>query len=753
MALKRIRACVLVLIMTIFLASPTAIYSCGPFFEETIFAFREKPDMPFENFASGRLGIVRPTFRSMYLVIAYRYLLGLSLTQEQQTAIVDVWNGRVGTAEGTEDESVRSWVSTRSKVPNVSTISAISPFAPAWTNEYEQFLNCPPAAFENAVSTLNARVAQFGASSQIVRSWVDAQDQVFGNCSGEARVVPAVLDSGDALSRADRAYQIATAQFYAGNFDAAVAGFDAIAADHASPWASIAPYLAARTLIRKASLAKGQSEAFVSARKRLEAIIADRPKGSMKEPAERLLNFIRFRTEPAKLVTELENVLVQKDPGHNFKQDVWDYVLLLSRGEQAGALSDWIKTFQDTASSPRAPLETRPTVAAHALEEWRNSKSLPWLVASLNFSEAGDPGVPELLKAAELVPRSSPGYFTIRHDVIRLKMAAGDQSSARKELDDLLRLPDAEMSQGTRNLFLDQRQTVASTLPDFLQHATEIPAAVGIDMNYGEDIPNDPQSPNGNRAYFTAYSAKVLAKRLPLDLLVAAAASQNLPSYLRREIARTTWVRAVLAGHFPIAMQLQPSLQELDKPLWTTMQGFRDSKNDEDRLFSALLVILNNPGLKPSVISGTLRSTTLGEIDNYRDNWWCADMGAEIGEPNYSRSYAPFDDKANLQYKDLDPDFPFPSFVTDDKKLVLKAEWAKLAEIGTAPNYFVRQTIAYGRAHPDDLRVPQALHLAVRATRFGCVNAETTATSKTAFEFLHSRYPESEWAKKTKYYY
>ena len=31
--------------------------------------------------------------------------------------------------------------------------------------------------------------------------------------------------------------------------------------------------------------------------------------------------------------------------------------------------------------------------------------------------------------------------------------------------------------------------------------------------------------------------------------------------------------------------------------------------------------------------------------------------------------------------------------------------------------------------------------------------AEKTAVSKAAFELLHSRYPQSEWAKKTKYYY
>jgi hypothetical protein len=58
--------------------------------------------------------------------------------------------------------------------------------------------------------------------------------------------------------------------------------------------------------------------------------------------------------------------------------------------------------------------------------------------------------------------------------------------------------------------------------------------------------------------------------------------------------------------------------------------------------------------------------------------------------------------------------------------------------------------------------LPEAL--TVRATHYGASEwgdndvdkrraAEKTAVSKAAFEQLHSRYPQSEWAKKTKYYY
>ena len=55
--------------------------------------------------------------------------------------------------------------------------------------------------------------------------------------------------------------------------------------------------------------------------------------------------------------------------------------------------------------------------------------------------------------------------------------------------------------------------------------------------------------------------------------------------------------------------------------------------------------------------------------------------------------------------------------------------------------------------HPDDERVPEALYLAVRSTRFGCTGPSTAKLSKQAFEILHTKYSKTPWAEKTKYWY
>jgi hypothetical protein len=47
---------------------------------------------------------------------------------------------------------------------------------------------------------------------------------------------------------------------------------------------------------------------------------------------------------------------------------------------------------------------------------------------------------------------------------------------------------------------------------------------------------------------------------------------------------------------------------------------------------------------------------------------------------------------------------------------------------------------------PNDPRVPEALHFAVRVTRCGCTDDETSQWSNKAFQLLHRRYAKSEWA-------
>lgn len=753
MALRTWRFTVIALVLLIVLSTPSAIYSCGPYLESAIFAFRDRPDGPPENFAVGNLGIVRPDFRQAYLVVAYRYFSGLSLTREQQDAAIDVWDRNIVPEHPTDEESISAWIGARNKVPNLQGIPALSTHAPVSTDQpYFQYVNCPVDALQTASRTLDDRIAKFGLESATVHEWVSAQDQVFSNCGGDAHIIPASLSSGDPQVRADRAYQIAAAHFYCRDFDQAIAEFDAIAKDHSSPWSTISSYLAARALIRKANLVSQQNPPFDpatmnQAQKRLEAIVSDPHAGAIYDASVRLLNYVRFRTEPDKRVAELDRMILQPNPGKDFKQELWDYASLLSRGQRSEDPSEWVQTFREIASFPSGDL--RELTAKNSVSKWQQTKSLPWLIAALAASDPHAQALTPLLTAANAVPSSSAGYLTVRHYALHMMIAAGQADAARKELDALLKSNESELPLGSRNLLNEQRLSLTTSLEDLLQHAPETPVPSEVDFNTGEDVPAEsPAKPAP--PLFNRYAAEVFVKRLPLNVLIQAAESETLPKHLRREVARTAWVRSMLIGDLKSADQLQTVLQQLDSPLWHAMEPFRSAPSPAEKQFVGLFIILNNPGMKPSVHESFLRSATLGELDEYRDNWWCTDMG--VGA-NWGQSYEPYNKDINLKFVDRDPDFPSPQWLTASQIETAKREWAKLSQVGTAPNYLVQQVIAYAKQHGEDPRVPQALHLAVRSTRFGCTNVETSKLSKAAFDFLHEHYPDNEWTAKTKYYY
>ena len=176
-----------------------------------------------------------------------------------------------------------------------------------------------------------------------------------------------------------------------------------------------------------------------------------------------------------------------------------------------------------------------------------------------------------------------------------------------------------------------------------------------------------------------------------------------------------------MLGNMAAAEQLQPVIEQLDKPLWTTMEPFRSAKTNEQKRFAAAFVTLQNPGLSPYMRTGLLRSATLGEIDNFRDNWWCE----------------PSKDAGGRMRADRDPSVPTPAFLSVAEVAQLREETARLADVAVAPNILAAEVLRYAKLQPDDERVPEALHLVVRSTRYGCTDAETTKWSEKSFRLLH----------------
>src|SRR6185369_1881803 len=97
------RIILVALMLGILLCNPGIQFGCGPFSERAVFTFNVHPEFPLEKYAAGELGVLQPGYARSYLAVAYRYISGAGLDQQEQKAVTAMWKHRLG--EGGESGS------------------------------------------------------------------------------------------------------------------------------------------------------------------------------------------------------------------------------------------------------------------------------------------------------------------------------------------------------------------------------------------------------------------------------------------------------------------------------------------------------------------------------------------------------------------------------------------------------------------------------------------------------------------------
>lgn len=787
MAYRIARILTVVLVAAALVLPPPIVEACGPDFSGPTFSDYSSPDAPLEAYARGKLGLIQPGYQHIYLYAAYRNLVGKSLSNGEMKDIGGIKPEPDTQEQASSDEQANNWVeiwkearkrvSGESATTNLGTSDEAGFFR--WEQKnglYLEYYNCLQGAFQNAVAVLDERIKEFGSQSPYVSEWVDAQDEVFENCSSGVFAIPnAASPSEPQLIRDDRAYQIAAAHFYSGDFEDAQAEFTAIAKEPASPYHQIAPYLVARTLVREATLNAGNEEydaqPLTQAERLLEAILADKNLSQSHHAARGLLGFVRIRLHPEQRAKDLETVLLSDKANPDFRQNLTDYLWLLdhsisgpiksaspaattagqAQAPRPGArlegedMTDWIFSFQGVG----------PDAFQHSLMRWQETKSLPWLVAAISQANGSDAGSKDLEAAALRVSPDSPGYVTATFNRLRLLAEAGHASEARLGLDSVLSNKTLGLTLSARNEFLALRMKLSTNLSDFLRYAPRVPSNMG---GYLDSSTNQTQTAR-RQSLFDSDASLVLTEELPLQLLAAAARSSTWPVALRKEVAIAAWTRAILLNDETVARETTPILAEAAPQLKVPLAEYGSAKTSGERRFAAVFLILHFPGMRPFVAAGLARSSfngpeQLGDIDSYRDNWWCP-MGPPSKNAPLSTNFYSMYVNLSGPLRDIYPKgkIPPPDFLTENERTAVGKESAMLRALPCAPSWLAQQTLVWAKVHPEDPRIPEALHLVVRTTRYGCPDLASAEYSKEAFTLLHSRYRHNEWAKKTPFWF
>ena len=166
----RVRAAVLLLIVLLLQTAFPAV-ACGPETMEPIFVFENSPDLPFDEFAKGKIGILQSTFGRKTLVIAHRYLSGGSFSGDEQIGLVAALRGTP--PEKDDSVAIKAWIAARKEVVGSDEKDQPPIYDERRHGTYDFFPNCTANAFEVATQTLKDRVGNYGANDKNVRAWLE----------------------------------------------------------------------------------------------------------------------------------------------------------------------------------------------------------------------------------------------------------------------------------------------------------------------------------------------------------------------------------------------------------------------------------------------------------------------------------------------------------------------------------------------------------------------------------------------------
>ncbi len=341
--------------------------------------------------------------------------------------------------------------------------------------------------------------------------------------------------------------------------------------------------------------------------------------------------------------------------------------------------------------------------------------------------------------------KSSLVFAAATHEGLQYLMTVGRVDEARRWRDGL-KASGADLTQG-----YPSNSALLALLAEDPQHIADV---LGADSQSGAALP--------------------LQNALSIRALRGLAKDEKMPLVVRARFARVAWGRTYALGR-----TLDADLDRLTRTLNPEMTGswiHPLGKPVEPTDHRALLDVLRSPAVNilivdedrdqgsPRVYSddpGTLKIDLYNHDD---DNWWC-----RWKPDRHRRAFERLLDEAFFNSIDQKGrDGQVASELRKGLKAVLKSSYLmqnsspeeadSLTYVACAPKVLAERTLDWVKQPSwifwDRDGQDEALALAVKATHYGCYSDGPHGVySKAAWLLLHTRFPTSPWAIKTKYWY
>ena len=706
------------------------------------------------QFAGGKLGVLPGTYWRIYQYLAYQAAKGRALTPQQLAALdLDRWHVGKGSSWDysyePEQNGSGAWLKERAAYAKQWGLAADVKLDVMGDIDNASYVNCHSDAFKQAALTMKAR-AQAGAggtADQWHKAWLQGQDAVFANCAEPpyqygkpqpkrvAQLPPALPAGAPNWLKADQAYQTAAAHFYARNFDAARKQFQGVAQDAKSPWQTLGAYLAARSLIRSATLeqdgkAPDRAAKLALARKELETLAPSYA------PAKQMITLVDARLDPVARIAVLARRLEQEPFSAETPRLLSDYLVLLDKQPRSAMiaaqepLTAWIGSMQAEApldlyedAYSKDVQQARAQALSVLRQHWLKQGDPVWLAPLFTLAHAGETSEAEK-KAAAAVPARHPLYLTLQYHLARLALSEKQGAQADKDIDRVLASHGKAMSVATSNRYLALKMMSAPSLDAFVAAAPRKPDPVEA----GAAIDSKPAEGEMDEDF-----GRAVFRFLPAADMKALQAHPRLPAMWKKSLQEIMLARALILDDEQTALALLDAVAQGRKTTEHLYARYRKAASGAERKLAGALILVNTPELNPTVIDSLGRSR----------NWGCRDGGPE-GE----------------DAKSADPQYP-PRYLAAEQLAAAGKEQQALLQLPLRTEFIAPTLLAWAKQKPADEEAAKALHFLVASTRMECPYGTgkeekdqlRAQYSKEAFNLLHKHYPNSKWAKQTRYHF
>ena len=758
---------------------------------------RYRTDIALDRYQAGQLGVVLPTYIRSNLYTAWRAVMlgtpGLASLPNRAGGLAMLERGRKGgwLDQGTGRAAYDGW---RTAVRDALQ-REMEPARDA-DKLVDSYLNCPVASYVFAASTLGTLAARADATPERLGAWVANQRQVFKACGDDPDVAgyfyqrsktPPAAPAPPAASEPPQwrqvfDYQLASFAFYGEDYARSTALFDRIGATDGHPQRTWGDYLALRSQARAALFIPGtqdqqwkaraaraqegpeaaaarlleQQKKLAAIEARIARIVANPALAARHEDSRAIGRSMQANLTPAARFAQLGQLLDDPRTDPYLDDRLGDWLTLADRlldAPQPGqpdprpamraatGFLDWVQTIQQCQQYQAT--RSCAVEQGHALEQWQRyakeghaAQSRVWLLAAAMLAQVMPPA---LEQACLKVAPGAPEYLTVRQALARHYRLAQQFDKARSLADAELtgKLLAASGSNAARNLYLQERFAVAATPADAARYLLRR-RANATDYDTGEaaavtaDVPAPPEE-------IAADGQRWINSGLSAANLQALGADQNLPPAVRAHLGIAAWMRFDLLGQYGAAVKTAQQVERDAAGLAPVMRQYRTLKSDAER-HHWMLVNAVKYALTPMPGAWRLPDAYAQlPADEATASMWCK-MPSAAGQPYQENTEV-----------ELAPPAPAPGDAADIARR--DQELARLGALKTATGYLGEHVLQRVASTPNDPDLPWLLHVVVRSTRGGCLDADAKALSKQAFTVLHQRYGKTGWAKNTPYFY